>query len=157
MTRRTTVRPGNTSKPRVGDPPLTGGQALKQAIHVARARADITSDMQLAVRAHVSYDTFMNWFGNKTVPRPHEVKKVADVLGVPYSDLIAAWEGRDIDPPPLQDAIRELVEELRLSRAQQDEATTALLKAIAAVLSSVRGPSGTSDDSELGARAGTGQ
>ena len=55
----------------------------------------------------------MNWFGDKTVPRPHEVKKVADVLGVSYGDLIAAWEGKAVEPPPLQDAIRELVDEIR--------------------------------------------
>jgi lambda repressor-like predicted transcriptional regulator len=114
--------------------PLTGGQALKQAIHVARARTDMTSDMQLSTRAGVSYDTFMNWFGDKTVPRPHEVKKVADTLGIRYADLMAAWEGRPIDPPPLQDAIRELVEELRLSRVQQHEATLALLQAVGALV-----------------------
>jgi hypothetical protein len=46
--------------------PLSGGLALKQAIHVARARTELTSDRQLATRAGVSYDTFMNWFGDKT-------------------------------------------------------------------------------------------
>lgn len=90
-----------------------GGKALKQAIHVARARTDMTSDVELARRAHVSYDTLMNWYGDKTVPRPHEVKKVGDVLGVSYSDLIAAWEGKDPEPPPLQEAIAELVVEIR--------------------------------------------
>src|SRR5678815_5167718 len=90
-----------------------GGKALKQAIHVARARTDMTSDMELARRAHVYYDTLMNWYGDKTVPRPHEVKKVADVLGVSYSDLIAAWEGREAEPPALVDAIAELVVEIR--------------------------------------------
>jgi hypothetical protein len=82
MTRTNTVRAGNTIDNRAREGTrLSGGQALKQAIHVARARTDLTSDMGLARRAGVSYDTFMNWFGDKTVPRPHEVKKVADVLG----------------------------------------------------------------------------
>jgi DNA-binding transcriptional regulator YiaG len=134
---------------------LSGGPALKQAIHVARARTDITSDMELARRSNVSYDTFMNWFGDKTVPRPHEVKKVADVLGVSYGALIAAWEGREAEPQPLQDAIRELVEEMRLSRAQQDEATMALLRALAAVVGPDPGPPGTSGGSEPAAVAGS--
>lgn len=92
---------------------LNGGPALKRAIHVARARTDMTSDMELARRAHVSYDTLMNWYGDKTVPRPHEVKKVGDVLGVSYGDLIAAWEGKDPEPPVLVDKIDELITEIR--------------------------------------------
>ena len=147
------VRGRNT---RAEGPPLSGGQALKQAIHVARARSDMTSDTALALRAHVSYDTLMNWYGNKTVPRPHEVKKVADALGVPYSELIAAWEGRALEPKPLQDAIRELVEEMRLSRIQQEEATLAILRALGAVLGSGPGPRGTRDDTEIATPAGTG-
>lgn len=115
---------------------LSGGPALKQAIHVARARTDITSDRQLAIVAGVSYDTFMNWFGDKTVPRPHEVKKVADVLGISYGDLIAAYEGRDPEPPELHEAIRELVTEMRLGREQQHEELMTLLRALTAILSS---------------------
>jgi transcriptional regulator with XRE-family HTH domain len=117
-----------------------GGAALKRAIRVARARTDITSDMELARSAKVSYDTLMNWYADRTSPRPYEVKKVATALGVPMTDLLAAWEGRDPDPPPVQDAIRELVGELRalvaesrLARAQQDEATMALLRAVGAL------------------------
>lgn len=136
---------------------IVGGKALKQAIHVARARAEITSDVQLALRSGVSYDTFMNWFGDKTTPRPAEVKRVADVLGVSYGDLIAAYEGRDPQPQPLQDAIRELIEELRLSRAQQDEATLALLRALAAVVRPDPAPTGTPGDSARGAPAGSGR
>jgi transcriptional regulator with XRE-family HTH domain len=142
--------------------PLRGGQALKQAIHVARAKTDITSDRQLAVRSHVSYDTFMNWFGDKTIPRPFEVKKVADVLGVSYGDLLAAWEGRDLEPAPVQDAIRELVaaihlsvEESRLARAQQDVATTELMRAIGSLARTSRDPRATPPDSEPAARAGS--
>lgn len=138
--------------------PLTGGQALKQAIHVARARTDMTSDMELSRRSHVSYDTFMNWFGDKTIPRPFEVKKVADALGVPYGDLMAAWEGRPVEPPPLQDAIASLVEEMRLGRAQQHEATMALLTATGALVSaSVPARRETPADSKPGAPAGNGR
>lgn len=120
--------------------PDGGGAALKRAIHVARARTDYTSDSALALGAGVSYDTLMNWWADRTTPRPHEVRKVAAALGVPYADLMAAYEGRAPDPPPVQDAIRELVDELRalvsemrLSRAQQDEATLALLRGLGAL------------------------
>jgi transcriptional regulator with XRE-family HTH domain len=118
----------------------SGGAALKRAIHIARARTEITSDMELARRAGVHYDTLMNWYGNRTTPRPFEVRKVAGILGVPLQDLMAAWEGYDPEPPPLQDAVRELVGEMRaliaesrLARAQQDEATMALLRALGAL------------------------
>jgi transcriptional regulator with XRE-family HTH domain len=107
---------------------MSGGQALRQAIHVARARTDITSDAQLALRANVSYDTFMNWYGDKTTPRPHEVKKVADVLGVRYGDLLAAWEGHDPEPQPLHEALRDLVGELR----RQNDTMAELVRLIAA-------------------------
>lgn len=150
MTRTSTVRRRTTETPlSVG-----GGQALKRAIHVARARAGIVSDMELSRRAGVSYDTFMNWYGDKTLPRGHEIKKVADTLGVPYGDLMAVWEGRDLEPPPLQDAIRELVIEMRLDRIALHESTDAILRGLAALLPGVPGPSGTSNGNERGARAG---
>jgi transcriptional regulator with XRE-family HTH domain len=117
-----------------------GGEALKRAIRIARAKTDITSDTQLALLAGVHYDTLMNWYGNRTTPRPFEVKKVASVLGVPLSELMSAYEGYDPEPPPLQDAVRELVGEMRaliaesrLGRAQQEEATMALLRALGAL------------------------
>lgn len=133
-----------------GENPATvtgGGQALKIAIHVARARADITSDMALATRAGVHYDTLMNWYSERTTPRPAELAKVAKCLDVSLNELLSAYEGRPLEPPPLQDAIRELVEELRLSRAQQHESTMAILQAIGAVARPTRAreetPSGT--------------
>lgn len=136
---------------------IVGGAAIKQAIHVARAKAGITSDVQLAARSGVSYDTFMNWYGDKTTPRPAEVKRVADTLGISYGDLIAAYEGRDPEPQPLQDAIRDLIVEMRLSRAQQDEATLALLRALGAVVRRDPAQPETPDGSEHAARAGSGQ
>lgn len=113
---------------------MTPGQALKQAIHVARARTELTADTQLARKAGVHYDTLMNWYGDKTVPRPAEVKRVADALGIPYSDLMAAYEGTDPAPQPLQDAIRDLITELRLGRQQQADATLALLQALESIV-----------------------
>jgi len=93
-----------------------GGAALKRAVHVARARAGITSDTQLAVQAGVHYDTLMNWYGDRTVPRPAELKKVADALGASYGDFMAVYEGRDPEPTPLVDAIAELINEIRAER-----------------------------------------
>lgn len=141
-----------------------GGEALKRAIRVARARTDITSDTALALQAGVHYDTLMNWYGNRTTPRPFEVKKVAAVLGIPYGDLMAAYEGYDPEPPPLQDAVRELVGEMRaliaesrLARAQQDEATMALLRALGALAQRDPDPPETPGGSALGSPAGTRQ
>jgi hypothetical protein len=144
----------------------SGGPALKRAIHIARARTDITSDMELARRADVHYDTLMNWFGDRTTPRPFEVRKVAAVLGVPLQDLMGAWEGYDPEPPPLQDAVRELVGEMRalvaesrLARAQQDEATMALLRALGALAhrdpTPPETPGGTANGSPAGSRQST--
>jgi transcriptional regulator with XRE-family HTH domain len=107
-------------------------EALKAVIRARRSIVGITSDSDLATRAGVHLETLQNWMYGKTTPRPHQLSKVAKVLDIPMADLAAVYEGRDILPPPLQDAIRELVEELRLSRAQQHEATLALLRAIGA-------------------------
>jgi hypothetical protein len=114
----------------VADERPRGGPALKQAIHIARARASISSDMQLALRAGVHYDTLMNWYAERTAPRGHELSKVAAVLDVPLADLLAAWEGRAPDPPELHESIRELVAELRELVASQDAATAALMGAL---------------------------
>lgn len=84
-----------------------GGAALKQAIHIARAKAGITSDVALSAKARVHYDTLMHWYGDKTVPRGAELKRVAEALGVGYADLLAAYEGTDAEPPELSAAIRE--------------------------------------------------
>lgn len=123
-----------------------GGRALKIAIHTARARAEITSDSALALKAGVHYDTLMNWYSERTTPRPHELSKVARALDVPLNDLMAAWEGRPIEPPPVQDAMRELVEEMRLARAQQHEATMALLSAVGALIREAPAHTGTRAD-----------
>ena len=89
------------------------GQRLKRAIHVARAKAEIDSDMQLSVRAGVHYDTLMNWYGGRTTPRPFELRKIAKCLGVPYAELWSAYEDIAVEPVPLSEAVRELVPELR--------------------------------------------
>jgi transcriptional regulator with XRE-family HTH domain len=141
-----------------------GGPALKRAIHIARAKTDITSDMELARQAGVHYDTMMNWYGGRTTPRPFEVRKVATVLGVSLTDLMSAYEGYDPEPPPLQDAVRELVGEMRaliaesrLARAQQDEATMALLRALGALARTDPAPPETPGGSGHAAANGTRQ
>lgn len=111
------------------------GQSLKSAIHVARARASIPSDMQLALRAGIHYDTLMNWYGGRTVPRPAELLKVASVLDVSLADLMGAYEGRPSEPPPLHESIRELVAELRAQRVSHDQAMAGLTRALAELAS----------------------
>ena len=115
------------------------GNRLKQAIHVARARANILYDTDLAVRAGVSYDTLMNWYGGKTVPRGSELRRVGQLLGVSYADLMAAYEGHDPEPPELTAVIRELVEELRLARESQPSPTELAHAIGEAVALAVRG------------------
>lgn len=114
-----------------------GGPALKVAIHVAREKVEIPSDRQLAFRAGVSYDTLMNWFAARTVPRPAELTKVANVLGVRLVELMDVYEGRDAEPPglieamwSLVDELRILIHEVRLSRASQEEGQAAVLRAL---------------------------
>jgi transcriptional regulator with XRE-family HTH domain len=98
-----------------------GGQALKRAIHVAREREGIPSDMALARASTVSYDTLMNWYADRTVPRPAELKKVADAAGTTLVALMDAYEGRDPEPPTLVEALHELVQELREQHRQNRE------------------------------------
>lgn len=130
--------------------PRARGAALKAAIHIARERAGITSDMQLARAADVSYDTLFNWFSERTVPRPTELKKVADTLGIRLIDLMDVYEGREPEPPGLEerlndvvDELRALTSELRLSRHQQEEATTELMRALGALARGGLVPRGT--------------
>jgi len=115
--------------------PAAGGR-LREYIHVARARAKppITSDMQLALRAGVHYDTLMNWYAGRTLPRPGSLRQIADTLGVSYADMQDAYDGRDPEPPTLVEAIEKLIDELRVGRREQAAATTAILHALGAIL-----------------------
>lgn len=145
------VRPRTDGKGR-----MTGQHDdLKRAIRVARSQAGIRSDQELALRSRVHLQTIQNWMYGKTTPRPSELSKVAAALGVSMADLMAVYEGREPEPQPLHEAIRELVEEMRLSRAQQDEATMALLRALGAIVGPDRGLSGTSADNGAATPAGS--
>lgn len=117
--------PRQVPRPRTLDPRREAGQRLKRALHVARAKAGITSDIDVSVRSHVSYDTLMNWYSGRTTPRPHELQKVTQALGASYAEVWAVYEGVDPEPLPLHESIRELVVvlrdlalELRHSRAE---------------------------------------
>jgi transcriptional regulator with XRE-family HTH domain len=94
----------------------------------------MTSDTQLSLRAQVHYDTLQNWYSGRTIPRPAELRKVADALGIRYSDLQDAYDGRDPEPPTLVMAIEELIVELRRQREEQHQATSAILRTLGAVL-----------------------
>jgi len=65
---------------------------------------------------------------------------VGDTIGVRLVELMDVWEGRDPEPPGLEerlgemvDELRTLASELRLSRHQQEEATTELMRALGAL------------------------
>src|SRR5678815_3241758 len=156
--RRTTERASRTEDATL---PLSGGAALKLAIHVAREQAGIATDMDLARRAGVSYDTLMNWYADRTVPRPERLKALADVLpSLSYGDLIGAYEGKPPAPVPLQDAIKELAGDIRalvgrldLLLVQQATAAEEMMRALGVI--GGRGPRGTPAADEPGARAGT--
>lgn len=125
--------------PEVAQDRRSAGLRLKQALHVARARArpPVTSDTQLSLRAQVHYDTLQNWYSGRTIPRPAELRKVADALGVKYGDLQDAYDGRDPEPPTLVMAIEALIAELREARQQQAESTEAIMRVLGAMMPDV--------------------
>lgn len=93
-------------------------------------------------------------------PRADEAEYLASVFGWPPEDDVpsaGSGDGISSDSAALIAAIRSLVEEMRLSRAQQDESTQALLEAVAAVAHGGRGQPETSDDTGHEAHAGTGR
>lgn len=110
------------------------GPALKQAIHVARIQAGIATDIELARRAGVSYDTLMNWYSERTTPRPAEMAKVGKVVGLRLVDLMDTWEGRDPQPPALEEVLRELVAEIRVATYEERKSRIALEEATATIL-----------------------
>ena len=96
---------------------------LKRAIRAARNKAGIKSDHELALQAGVHLQTIQNWMYGKTTPRPSQLAKVAEALDVSMFELSSIYEGRDPEPQPLQDSVRdltaavhELVAEIRADR-----------------------------------------
>lgn len=143
-----------------------GGERLKRAVHAARELAGIPSDLQLSMKSGVHYDTLMNWYSGRTTPRPAELMKVAEAIDLRLVDLMDVYEGRDPRPPALEEALAELVAELRvvthemrLSRVLQEEATAAILRALGATTASApgRGPAGTHPQSAPGAPSDSGR
>lgn len=118
----------------MGDPGREAGQRLKRAIHVARAQSRFTSDMQLALAAHIHYDTLMSWYSGRTVPRPASVKQIADAMGASYPDLMAAYEGVDAPAVPLEQAVADLIAEIRVALVEERQARSSLMRTIAAAL-----------------------
>lgn len=110
------------------------GQRLKRAIHVARSRSRFTSDVQLALAAHVHYDTLMNWYGGRTVPRPASIKQIADALDIPYADLMAAYDDRQPEAVPIEQAVADLIVEIRVAMVEERQARASLMRTIAAAL-----------------------
>ena len=125
--------------------PPTAGERLKREIHAARARAGIASDMELAQRSHVHYDTLMNWYSGRTVPRPGAVRQIAETLDVRFAVLMDAYEGKDAEPPELKEAIAILVDEIRSSLVEERRARAQLMRVITAAITSAMEPVGVMD------------
>lgn len=124
--RRRSTRTASVPTPVSGGTKREAGERLKRAIHVARAKKGITSDTTLSAESGIAYDTLFNWFSGRTTPRGHELRKMALYLGIPFSELQATYDGVDPEPTPLHESVSDLVEvlrdlvlELRLSRAEQ--------------------------------------
>lgn len=111
--RRRSTRLSSVPTTSGGGAKYEAGQRLKRAIHVARARKGITSDAALSADSGIAYDTLYNWYSGRTTPRGHELRKLSLFLGVAFSELQAVYDGVDPEPPPLQDAVRDLVDTLR--------------------------------------------
>ena len=134
------------AKTTIDTSPKASGERLKREIHVARARAGIGTDMELAQRAHVHYDTLMNWYSGRTTPRSNAVKAIADVIGVRFTTLLDAYEGRDAEPPELKEAIGLLVDEIRTAMVDERRARTKLMQAVtAAIAAALAEPVGVMD------------
>lgn len=80
---------------------------------VARARVGLHSWDQVALRADISPATIERWIYGQTRPAVKQLAKVAAVLNLSAADLEAAYEGVSPPEPPLADAVRELVPQLR--------------------------------------------
>lgn len=107
------------------------GERLKRAIHIARPAVGITSDVDLATRAGVHYDTLMNWYAGRTVPRPAAIRQIAEILDVSYGDLLAAYDGREPEAIPLERAVTDLIAEIRIALVDERHARADLMRAIA--------------------------
>ncbi len=105
--------------------------------------------MELAKRAHVSYDTLMNWYSGRTIPRATGVKQVAEAMGVKYVKLLDAYEGNDPEPPELKEAVGLLIDEIRSSMVDERRARAQLMRAVtAAITAALSEPVGVMDQAE---------
>lgn len=120
---------------------------LRQAMEVARASTPYESWLAVAIEAGVSSTTIDNWLYGRTEPRLRQLAKVAEVLRVSPATLEAAYEGVAPPEPPITDALRDLLPELRelvvLLRAQADET---ILEEVRAALEARRRASVRSPD-----------
>lgn len=122
---------------------------LKRALKVGMAAAGVDGWIALAFAAKVSPTTLENWIYGRTTPRAKELAKVAAVLR-PYmtpAELESAYYGTEPAEPPITEALRELLPELRelviLLRAQADQA---ILEEVRAALEARRRAGGRSLD-----------
>jgi hypothetical protein len=86
-----------------------GGARLKEYVLDRFPVTGLDSLVQLAEEADVDYDTLHAWFRGRA-PSAKAGGRVAERLGVTYSELLAAYEGRDPMLPVRDDELRRLIE-----------------------------------------------
>lgn len=145
------------------------GTRFKTYVQAAMREADDMSLAELARRSGVKERSWHDWFEGTHEPRPSSLARAGRALNRTPEQLLAAWDGqrphkarRGTETPDAlveaitaqTDAINALVEELRLTRAGQVEATEIAFQALGA-LGAAQARSGTPDGSEREADAGT--
>ena len=99
---------------------------LKRELRIGMSGKGIDSWGRLAGGSGVSPTTIENWIYGRTVPQAKQLRRVGEFLR-PHSNpaaLEAAYAGMSPPEPPIEEALRELVPEIRelilLLRAQHD-------------------------------------
>jgi hypothetical protein len=90
----------NAEKPKevaiVGiDPKREAGRRLKAYVQDRMGQVGIATLVELSERADVAYDTLHAWFRGRP-PTPRAGGRVSLELGVTYSEMLAAYEGRPL-------------------------------------------------------------
>lgn len=113
---------------------VEAGERFEEYIRIAIAKSKtVHSPAELIRAAKLHPNTLYDLFNGVTDnPGPRTIAALARVLEVPVSDLWAVWEGREVEPPPLVDVLRELAPDLHelviLLRAQADDAVLAAVR-----------------------------
>lgn len=136
------------------------GARFEAYVRKAMDEAELSTLAELYRASGVAASTWSGWFRGVSAPRRNSMVLAGQALNKTPEQLLAAWDGErphkarraTETTDPLVNALRDqtaemarLTAELALGRIDQQEATDALLRAMATL---VREPGGTSADSE---------